>query len=81
MTHIIQTRAGVLFRIGDAIQVLFDVLSAYAGRGELAGEDGLANTAVLLLQANPSLRKYMCLFFCIQICSSVKQFWGLEQGT
>ena len=33
--------------------MLFDVLSGYAGRGIQAEGDGPANTAVLLMQANP----------------------------
>jgi hypothetical protein len=34
-------------RIRRAANVLFDFLSAYAGRGDLAGEEGLANTTIL----------------------------------
>jgi len=60
-----------MYRPGRAVQVLFDVLSACGGRRELAGEDGLANTAVLLLQDNLGLRDDACLFSCIQFCSFV----------
>ena len=49
-----------------AITVLFDVLSACAGRGYQAVADGLANTTVLLLQDDLGLRQGGCLFSCIQ---------------
>jgi hypothetical protein len=58
-----------MFPTGHAIQVLFDVLSACVGRGERAGEDGLANTAVLLLQDDLGLRNDACLSSCIQFSS------------
>jgi hypothetical protein len=56
----------VSIQTGRAINVLFDVLSACAGRGYQAVADGLANTTVLLLQDNPRLRRDACLFCCIQ---------------
>jgi hypothetical protein len=62
-----------MFRTSHASQVLFDVLSAGVGRGELAGEDRLANTAVLLLQDNVGLRKDACLCAYGQFCSLFEQ--------
>jgi hypothetical protein len=46
---------------------LFHVLLCdRAGRGDQAGEDGLANTTVLLGQNNYELPQGACMFSCIQ---------------
>lgn len=58
---------------GRAITVLFDVLSACAGRGYQAIADGLANTTVPLLQDDLGLRRGGCLFSCIQFRSLFPQ--------
>jgi hypothetical protein len=46
--------------------MLFDFLSAYAGRGDLAEEEGLANTTILLPRRNLVPSRDARLFSCIQ---------------
>jgi hypothetical protein len=60
------------------MKVLFDVLSDRAGRGDLAEESGLANTAVLLVQNHPGHSEGACLFSCIQFRSLFAQ--GAARG-
>jgi hypothetical protein len=52
--------------------VLFDVLSAHAGRGVQAEGDELANTAVPLMQGYRRLCKDACLFTCVQVCGLLR---------
>jgi len=66
MNRFNRTKAGLSVQTGRAINVLFDVLSARAGRGDQAEGDRPANTTVLFLQDNPRLRQDAGLFTCIQ---------------
>jgi hypothetical protein len=61
LSVLLDTSAG----IPGVANVLFDFLS-YAGRGDLAEEEGLANTTILLPQSNLGPCRGGCLFPCIQ---------------
>jgi len=56
-----------------ASNALSDVLNACVGHGYTAEKHELANTTVLLLQANPRRRQKVCLSTCRQLRSLFAQ--------
>jgi len=72
-TALLQRRTSLSNQTGWAGNVLFDVLSAPAGRIDQAERVGLANTTTLFLQDNPRLHPDTRLFDCIQLRSLFAQ--------
>ena len=61
------TKGGLSIQTDRALELLFDLLSAYGGRGEQAPGMDWPTTQPFLLQVNPKLCLSGCLFTCVQV--------------